>query len=113
MFAVPSAPPSNVQVNETTKGCYNFTILWESVPHIHQNGNITHYTLRYRPVLSSTVLVNVPAVEGMSYLAVGLIPGTLYSIEVAASTSQGMSDFSHPFFVETIEKGELFCEQLM
>ncbi len=97
MHAVPSSFPANLRVNETSKSSRNATILWDNVPHIHRNGEIVEYTLSYGPVNSELIIVTISAADqgGMFFDATSLIPGTVYSINIAASTSQGRGDHSN------------------
>lgn len=93
-------------VMESSRFSRNMTIHWNTVPLIHQNGELTHYTIRYNPVDDEPITDTVDA-ENEFYVAVNLIPGLLYSFEVAASTRQGMGSFSQTLFRRTLEESEL------
>ncbi len=104
MLAAPSVAPPGLRVNET--GSRNMTILWDSVPLIHRNGEIVQYKLSYAPVNEELIEAIVNAADGMLFRAIDLIPGTLYSIKVAAFTSQGGSTFSDDINPRTLEESE-------
>ncbi len=103
-LAVPSVAPPDLRVNIT--GSRSMTISWNNVPLIHRNGEIILYTLSYGPVNKELITVNVNAGEGMFFQALDLIPATVYSIKVAASTSRGRGDFSNDITGETTEESE-------
>ena len=79
----PSAPPSEVDVTDMTST--TITVQWGEVPCIHQNGDITGYSVQYG-VEGSGNTENMP-VSGASTTQTtisGLNPSTNYSIQVAA-----------------------------
>ena len=94
-----------VRVEDSLTFSRNMTIQWSDVPLIEQNGELTRYTVKYNPVDANVLMADVSA-ENNFFLAVDLIPGRLYTIQVAASTSQGLGVFSQPIFKDTLEEGE-------
>ena len=66
------------------------TVQWGSVPCIHQNGDITGYSVRY-----GSEAVNVTGdSSGGTYTIPDLIPSTNYPIQVAAINGAGTGDYS-------------------
>ena len=74
------------------------TVQWGEVPCIHQNGDITGYSVRYVVEGSGNTPLTM-AVDGASVneTTIGdLIPSTTYSIQVAAVNSEGTGVYSSP-----------------
>ena len=88
LFLAPSVAPSNVAVTGVTST--TITVQWGSVPCIHQNGNITGYSVRY-----GAEAVNVTGdSSGGTYTIPGLLPSTNYPIQVAAMNGAGIGEYS-------------------
>ena len=84
----PSVPPSNVAVTGVTST--TITVQWGSVPCIHQNGDITGYSVRY-----GSEAVNVTGdSSGGTYTIPGLLPSTNYPIQVAAMNGAGIGTYT-------------------
>ncbi|CAI8037270.1 Receptor-type tyrosine-protein phosphatase S [Geodia barretti] len=81
----PSAGPSSVSVAGVTSS--TITVMWGSVPCIHQNGDITGYSVQYRAVGSE----NKDTVETSEteITLLSLTPETDYEISVAAVNTEG------------------------
>ena len=87
-LSAPSVAPSNVAVTGVTST--TITVQWGSVPCIHQNGDITGYSVRY-----GSEAVNVTGdSSGGTYTIPDLIPSTNYPIQVAAMNGAGTGDYS-------------------
>ena len=86
--SAPSAPPSSV--NATVQSSTSITVQWGSVPCIHQNGDITGYSVRY-----GAEAVNVTGdSSGGTYTIPDLMPSTNYPIQVAAMNGADTGDYS-------------------
>ena len=97
----PSAPPTDVRVlvNSST----TITVQWGEVPCIHQNGEITGYSVQYVAVGSSepqSMVVSGDSNGGMEMIY-GLIKQTVYTVHVAAVNSAGTGEYSDPLTFET------------
>ena len=93
--AAPSAPPSSVSA--TVQSSTSITVQWGSVPCIHQNGQITGYSVRYGVEGSG----NTQTVTAMGNGATiyDLTPSTNYIVQVAAVNSAGVGDYSDPSII--------------
>ena len=85
-FSAPSAGPSSVSVVGVTSS--TITVMWGSVPCIHQNGDITGYSVQYRAVGSDNK-ESVETSETEITLS-SLMPETEYEISVAALNTEGI-----------------------
>ena len=85
-FSAPSAGPSSVSVADVTPS--TITVQWESVPCIHQNGDITGYSVQYG-VMGSGNKETVETSETEITLS-SLTPETEYQIIVAAVNIEGI-----------------------
>ena len=97
----PSAPPTDVRVlvNSST----SITVQWREVSCIHQNGEITGYSVQYGVEGSSetqTITVSGDFSEGMEMIS-GLNKQTMYTVQVAAVNSAGTGEYSDPLPFET------------
>ena len=97
----PSAPPADVRVlvNSST----SITVQWGEVPCIHQNGEITGYSVQYVVVGSSVTqseMVSGDSSGGMEMIS-GLNKQTVYTVQVAAVNSAGTGEYSDPLPFET------------
>ena len=100
VILVPTAAPQTVTASVT--GPTFVFVTWKRVDCIDRNSEISGYTVRYSPVGGTAVNASVPGTTHQTYTAVGLIPSTNYSIEVAAINSDGrVGPFSSPIFVRT------------
>ena len=96
--AGPSAPPNGVSADGTSTA---ISVQWGSVPCIHQNGQITGYSVRYGVVGSgNTETMNV---TGSGAVISELETSTNY-VEVAAVNSAGVGEYSDPIIVLTESK---------
>ena len=96
-LTAPSAPPSSVTVTSVTSS--TISVQWGSVPCIHQNGDITGYSVQYEVMGSGNTHIEIVSGDssgGMTTIS-GLTPSTNYSIEVAAVNSAGTG-----VYIETI-----------
>ncbi|KAM4702558.1 roundabout homolog 3 isoform 1-T1 [Rhinophrynus dorsalis] len=98
---VPSAPPQAVAVVTVgTNNSTNISISWEPPPVEHQNGIIQDYRIW---CLGNETRYHInKTVDGTIHSTVikGLIPGVLYRVEVAASTSAGFGVKSQPITIQ-------------
>ena len=97
-IAGPSAPPNGVSADATSTA---ISVQWGSVPCIHQNGQITGYSVRYGVMGSNTETMNA---AGNVAMISGLETSTNYSVEVAAVNSAGVGEYSDPIIVPTESK---------
>ena len=77
----------------------SITIEWEELNCIDRDSDITGYTVRYGPTSNTTTAAMEETVPQMNDSATtltvtGLIPGTSYTFEVAAVSSEGTGPFS-------------------
>ena len=84
-FSAPSAGPSSVSVADVTSS--TITVMWGSVPCIHQNGDITGYLVQYRAVGSENKETVETSETEITLLS--LTPDTDYEISVAAVNTEG------------------------
>ena len=92
-LTAPSAPPSSVTVTGVTSS--TITVQWGSVPCIHQNGDITGYSVQYEVMGSgNTQTINVNGAGVTEATLSSLTPSTTYSVQVAAVNSAGTGVFS-------------------
>ena len=103
---VPSVAPLYVEVlvgNSTT-----VTVQWGPVDCVHENGKITHYSVRYRVMDSSKhnsggsglnngliEMVSGDLSGGMTTIS-GLTKKTVYTVEIAAQNTAGTGVYSNP-----------------
>ena len=83
----PSEPPTSVRVSEVTSS--SITVQWGPVDCIHRNGDITGYSVQYGEVGSGSTQTMLVSGTPRRYTISGLMSSTMYSIEVAAGTSNG------------------------
>ena len=92
-LTVPSAPPSSVTVTGVTSS--TISVQWGSVPCIHQNGDITGYSVQYEVMGSGNIQIMPVLGAGTTQAIVsGLNPSTTYSIEVAAVNNYLIGQYS-------------------
>ena len=102
-LTAPSGPPSSVRV--VFYSPTSVTVKWGSVSCIHQNGEITGYSVRYGEVGSSELseaMVSGDSSGGMITISDGLVIKAKYTVEVAAETSAGTGVYSDPQIFETL-----------
>ena len=95
----PSAPPKGVTADGASTG---ITVQWGSVPCIHQNGQITGYSVRYGVEGSGNTPQTMPAM-GNGATIYDLTPSTNYTVQVAAVNSAGVGDYSDPPIIVNTE----------
>ena len=79
------------------------TVQWETVPCIHQNGNITGYSVQYEVNGSgNTQTVNVNGAGVTEATLSNLAASTAYSVQVAAVNDADYGVFSNSQFVMTL-----------
>ena len=100
LILVPTAAPQTVTASAT--GPTIVFVTWKRVDCIDRNSEISRYAVR--PVGGTAVNASVSGTNHLTYTAVGLIPSTNYSIEVAGVNSDGgVGPFSPPIFVTTLD----------
>ena len=72
--------------------------MWQSVACLQQNGEITHYSVRYT---ESSMTSGPFMATTLSFTASSLFPGTSYTFEVAAVNSEGTGPYE-PHVVTTL-----------
>ena len=108
-FPAPSAAPTSVHISDVTFS--SITVQWGAVDCIHQNGNITGYSVRFRVQRSSTHSVNVSGGAAMAFTLTGLSSSTTYSIDVAAVNNAGIGKYSDSIMVKT--KGKVIFPHIL
>ena len=98
--AAPSAPPSSVSA--TVQSSTSITVQWGEVPCIHQNGDITGYSVQYRVMGSGDTPQTMPAM-GNGATIYDLTPSTNDTVQVAAVNSAGVGDYSDPPIIVNTE----------
>lgn len=100
-FLVPSAPPSNVTVQEKTSTS-SLSIQWMDVPDNETNGHLIGYTVTYRAVkvggkeVVDDVVKKSVGTGTHSITLNDLQSFTTYEIRVAGITRRGEGVFSQP-----------------
>ena len=100
-FLVPSAPPSNVTVQEKTSTS-SLSIQWMDVPDNETNGHLIGYTVTYRAVkvggkeVVDDVVKKSVGTGTHSITLNDLQSFTTYEIRVAGITRRGNGVFSQP-----------------
>ena len=97
LLAAPSGPPTAVRTSGMST---TITVHWEPVECIHRNGDITSYSLQYGRESAEGERI-VEMVSGDEVTITGLIPSTVYSIEMAAVNSAGTGVYSDVMYVPT------------
>ena len=95
----PSAPPSEVEVTDMTSS--TITAQWGEVPCIHQNGDITGYSVQYGVEGSGNTQTQIATGNGAEIP--GLVTSTNYTVQVAAITSAGVGEYSDPPLIVNTE----------
>ena len=102
-LTAPSVPPSSVTVTGVTSS--TISVQWGSVPCIHQNGDITGYSVQYEVMGSgNTQTMNVTGPDVTEATLSNLTASTTYSVQVAAVNSAGIGVFSNNQSVMTLGK---------
>ena len=110
IHTAPSAAPSSVALTDVTSS--TITVQWGSVPCIHQNGDITGYSVQYG-VMGSGDTQTIP-VDGAAttQTTIGsLMSSTTYSIQVAAVNSEGTGVYNDPEMSETFPSRPVVLNQ--
>ena len=108
---MPSAAPSYVEVS--VENSTSVSVQWGPVDCVHQNGEITNYSVRYRKVSINKDDIGGSGCEdwdievvwgdssgGMTTI-LGLDKKTAYAVAVAAQNSAGTGVFSNPQIFHT------------
>ena len=104
-LTVPAEPPQNVLA--TALSSTEIEVSWEEVPYCDQNGVITMYEIKYKPLECDSIIeyVNTTGPVLMMNLT-GLEEYVEYNITVRAYTSEGPGPYSDPPVTErTLEDG--------
>ena len=95
VLSAPTAAP--LSVTTSTPSSSTISVQWGSVPCIHQNGDITGYSVQYEVMGSGNTQTMPVSGAGTTQTTIsGLTPSTTYSIEVAAVNSAGTGVYSDP-----------------
>ena len=90
LFSAPTAAPESVTTPSVTSS--TIPVQWGMVPCIHQNGDITGYSVRYGVMGSQTETVS-GASETETIIS-DLMPSTTYDVQVAAVNGNGTGVYS-------------------
>lgn len=100
---VPSEAPINLTAHNWTS-LYSLPVTWEPVPEQYTHGILTNYYLSYfmvkqgdKGVLKTTVFEKILPASQTWFNITGLLPLSVYKIEIAASTSKGTGPISITF----------------
>ena len=108
-LTAPSAPPSSVTVTDVTSS--TISVQWESVPCIHQNGDITGYSVQIGVQGDSTTQkLSITGASITNAMITDLNASTNYSIQVAAVNSNGTGVYSDTITTQT--EGTMICKGL-
>ena len=99
-FTVPSAPPGNITILNTT--LFTITVSWDEVPCIHLNGNIKGYLI-VSSIKDMYASYNIIGLQQRMTIS-DLQSDTEYSISVAAVNDAGTGNSS------TITASTLKCK---
>ena len=94
----PSAAPIDVTADGAST---TITVQWGNVPCIHQNGQITSYSLQYGVEESGNTQTLISTGNGAEIS--GLVTSTNYTVQVAAITSAGVGEYSDPQLIVNTE----------
>ena len=110
---VPSLPPANVSAFATSFA--SLKIVWDEVPAIHRNGNITMYEIEYTPEGDDDVETSLIVVgSDESDLELNVLPDfRIYLIRVRAYTELGAGPYSDTIEVLLEENGMMYCSHCM
>ena len=105
----PAEPPQNVTA--TAVSSTEIEVLWDEVPAIDQNGEITMYEILFVPLETfggqiTSDTVNTSNGSVMMMVLTGLEEYVEYNISVRAYTSAGPGPYSDPVTETTLEDGE-------
>ena len=104
----PSAAPKSVSIDVANS---SIIVQWRAMDCIHQNGNITGYSVRYGVRGSGeedkTVELATGDSSGGMHVISGLSAATVYEVEVAAVNSAGIGVYSDP--IETLQSKYMLC----
>ena len=102
---MPSAAPDNIIA--TSLSSTSIRVSWDEVPEVHQNGNITGYTVEITnlKLRNSTLFSTFQRTLTILHLQ----PHTQYSINVNASTGRGAGPFGTANITVTLED----CKNLL
>ena len=86
LHAAPSSPPADLQVSPTSPT--SITITWNRVPCEDRNSEINLYIGAYQPTQFATSQMgfSVTDISNRVYTAMGLIPRTSYTLQIAAAS---------------------------
>ena len=95
VLSAPTAAPPSVTTSNPSSS--TISVQWGSVPCIHQNGDITGYSVQYEVMGSGdTQTMPVSGAATTQTTISGLTPSTTYSIEVAAVNNAGTGVYGDP-----------------
>ena len=93
---VPASPPQNVTA--MVESSTTIRVLWEEVPAIDRNGEITEYEVQYEPLetFGDQIATSTVNTSMLSILLTDLQEFVDYNISVGAYTSAGPGPYSDP-----------------
>ena len=85
-------------------------VMWDQVPPIDQNGNITGYHVLYTPLVTYGGEIGAQLINSDAYFLIleNLQEYTVYSINVRAYTQAGVGPYSPTILSETFEDGKVY-----
>ena len=98
-LSAPTAAPESVTTPSVTS---TITVQWGMVPCIHQNGDITGYSVRYGVMGSgSSQTQTVSGASETETTISDLMSSTTYDVQVAAVNGNGTGVYSNPTSQQT------------
>ena len=97
-------------MNATVESSTSITVQWGEVPCIHQNGEITGYSVQYGVEGSSgpqSEMVSGDSSGGTDTIS-GLTRRTMYTVQVAAVNSAGTGEYNASLTIQTPD-GKCVC----
>ena len=93
LFSAPTTAPESVTTPSVTSS--TITVQWGMVPCIHQNGDITGYSVRYGVMGSgSSQTETVSGASETETIISDLMPSTTYDVQMAAVNGNGTGVYS-------------------
>lgn len=83
--------------------------MWDQVPPIYQNGNITGYHVLYTPLVTYDGEISQQLTNSDAYFSIleDVQEYTVYSINVRAYTQAGVGPYSQAIISTTFEDGKV------
>ena len=114
LYTVPSTAPRNTSIYRTSPTV--MVVSWTPLSYVEARGFISHYIVAYSPQTSggrkrqaTGQTVTVPGMDSSTTTIDNLDAGTVYSVQVSATTGGGTSESSVPVLAELPGEGVNTC----